>query len=169
MPARLQRSSPHSLITRLSINQRSRRHGQTHCNRSSEGREPAQSHTDRHRLPGPRWAHAPTLDGSPSPTLTVSVCVNGLHEEGISRVQALLQAGFGVLRSSGVQACWDRLMSAAPFLSAAGTLMDTPHTSWGSPSWLVPRVFQQGPKGERTSPGPLNPETPHCCLQLSMT
>jgi len=93
-------------------------------------------------------------------TQIVSICVDGLHEAGISRVQALLQTGFGVLRSSRVQACWDRLMSEAPFLSAAATLMDPPYTSRGSPSQSVPRVLQQGSKGKRTSPGPLYPGNP---------
>ena len=42
----------------------------------------------------------------------VRVCVDGFHEEGISRVQALLQAGSGILRSSRVQAWKDTYVRA---------------------------------------------------------
>lgn len=37
--------------------------------------------------------------------LTVSIGMNGLHEEGIPRIQAFLRAGSGVLRACGIQAC----------------------------------------------------------------
>lgn len=65
--------------------------------------------------------------------LTVSVCVDGFHEEGISSIQALLQAGSGILWSSRVQAYKDRLMAKAPFPSATGTLPGPPCTYLGSP------------------------------------
>lgn len=70
-----------------------------------------------------RIANPPACIHSPTPgrlaKLTVSVCVDGFHKEGISSVQALLQAGSGVLWSSGVQACKDSSKSGAPFLLAA--------------------------------------------------
>lgn len=37
--------------------------------------------------------------------LTVSICMNGFHKEGIPRVQAFLQAGSGVLWARRIQAC----------------------------------------------------------------
>lgn len=68
---------------------------------------------------------APALSSTPSAApgrlpqsqLTVSVCVDGFHKEGISGIQALLQAGSGVFGSSGIKACRDRLKSESPFLS----------------------------------------------------
>lgn len=41
-------------------------------------------------------------DGS---QLTISIGMNGLHKEGIPRVQALLRAGSGEFRACGIQAC----------------------------------------------------------------
>lgn len=37
--------------------------------------------------------------------LTVSISMNGFHEEGIPRIQAFLGAGSGVLRACRIQGC----------------------------------------------------------------
>lgn len=47
-------------------------------------------------------AHVLSLIPGTSPQLTVSVCVDGFHKEGIASIQAFLQAGSGVLWSGRI-------------------------------------------------------------------
>ena len=119
------------------------------CNRTSEGEGICPGPHSCHRVL-PR-AHCPS-PGKPS-QLTVGVCVDGFHEEGISSIQALLQAGSGVLWPSRVQACKDRLMSRPPSLPATGTLMDPQHTYLGSHSDSV--SLNKDPKDGKLTQSPI--------------
>lgn len=119
----------------------------------------------RYWLPSPFWAHFLPLGGPPTPTLTVSIRVDGLHEEGVSRVQALLQAGFGVLRSSGVQACWDRLMSGA-----LSSQLPQPSWTYHTPLRALPSQFLQSSTKDPRVRGQLRttvPRKPHVVVYNS--
>lgn len=106
--------------------------GMPHCAAEAQWeREPTQG------LPEIWQPPTLTLFSLPHPRrnsqLTVCVCVDDFHEEGISSIQALLWAGSGILWSSRVQAYKDRLMAKPPFSSATGTLPGPPCTYLGSP------------------------------------
>lgn len=123
-------------------------------------RESAQGHTATAAILPLPCAHCPR-PRRPS-QLTVGVCVDGFHKEGISSIQALLQAGSGVLWPSRVQAYKDRLMSRPPFLSATGTLTDPQHTYLGSHSSLV--SLNKDPKGGKLTQNPHTQGPPFHCL-----
>lgn len=60
--------------------------------------------------------------------LTVSISMNGFHKEGISRIQAFLKAGSGVLRACGIQACnkikcLNKKCSSAPLFLTSGPVI----------------------------------------------
>lgn len=68
------------------------------------------------------WAEE---DGS---QLTVSIGMNGFHKEGISRIQAFLKAGSGVLGARGIQTCnktkrLNKKCSSAPLLLISGPII----------------------------------------------
>lgn len=60
--------------------------------------------------------------------LTVSIGMNGFHEQGIPRIQAFLRAGSGVLRACRIQGCnkikhLNNKYSSAPVLLISGPVI----------------------------------------------
>lgn len=102
------------------------------------------------------FTYVPSLIPDTSPQLTVSVCVDGFHKQGISSIQTFLQTGSGVLWSSRIQTYNDSLLSGSSSLSTPRNTMD----GHCLPSPAIPPVqlrasSKPGPGVGRTSPEPL--------------
>ena len=125
-------------------------------NSSSEGRETAQDHTDRHQLSSPCRVHFWTLGGSPIPhTHCQRLCgwpPRRGHLQGPGAPPGwlwytLVQRGPGLVGQTDVR---------GPFLLGCRK-PHGPTTHLWEPFLVRSWSLQQGLKGKRTSPGPLYP------------